>query len=97
MMCLVVRRREKGRAIPSKELDKIVPLREDVHITEDNSDIFGRGSCMAWLFKTGPGPDIIPRLHDARVTGMAQNGMNITGVESIDGVLYSQSWWCRFE
>jgi len=36
-----------------------------------------------------------PRLHDAKVNGMAQLGMNINGVEDIDGVLYAQSWWCR--
>jgi len=28
---------------------------------------------------------------------MAQLGMNINGVEEIDGVLYAQSWWCRAE
>jgi hypothetical protein len=26
---------------------------------------------------------------------MAQLGININGVEEIDGVLYAQSWWCR--
>jgi len=39
-----------------------------------------------------PGPDIIPRLHDTKVDGMAQLGVNINGVEDIDGVLYAQSW-----
>ena len=41
--------------------------------------------------------DIIPRLHDAKLNGMAQLGININGVEEIDGVLYAQSWWCRKE
>ena len=35
--------------------------------------------------------------HDSDLTGMAQGGMNITGVEEVDGVLYAQSWWCRAE
>ena len=25
---------------------------------------------------------------------MAQGGMNLTGFEEVDGVLYAQSWWC---
>jgi len=28
---------------------------------------------------------------------MAQLGMNINGVEEVDGALYAQSWWCRVE
>lgn len=55
------------------------------------------GATQAWVFNPTSGPDIIPRLHDAKVNGMAQLGININGVEDIDGVLYAQSWWCRKE
>lgn len=57
----------------------------------------GRVFTRAWVFNPTPGPDIIPRLHDAKVNGMAQLGMNINGIEEIDGVMYAQSWWCRVE
>lgn len=96
MICLVVRRRVNGVAIPPKQLSKVEPLRADVHIHESLSDLFGRYVTEAWVFNSAPGPDIIPRLYDAKVTGMAQGGMNISGIEEVGGVLYTQSWWCRF-
>ncbi|MNJ62279.1 hypothetical protein D3C77_581160 [compost metagenome] len=73
------------------------PLLVAIHIGESPSDTLGRSTTSAWVFNASPGTDTIPRLLDARVTGMAQGGMNITGVEEVDGVLYAQSWWCRAE
>lgn len=95
MYFLLVRRRVRGVAIPNGQLTKIQPIRADVHIEYGHSTVLGRQCLGAWVFNPTPGPDVIPRLHDARVTGMAQGGMNITGVEEVDGVLYAQSWWCR--
>ncbi|MCT8166449.1 hypothetical protein ACQKO7_21085 [Pseudomonas putida] len=95
MFFLLVRRRVKGVAIPTGHLGQIQPLRADVHIGDHHSQALGRIATQAWVHNPAPGPDIIPRLLDARVTGMAQCGMNITGMEEIDGVLYAQSWWCR--
>ncbi|GEM_PF-1875320 len=37
------------------------------------------------------------QLHDVEVNGTAQLGININGVEEIDGLLCVQSWWCRNE
>ncbi|MDF9617038.1 hypothetical protein P5705_05240 [Pseudomonas entomophila] len=95
MYFLLVRRRERGIAISSDQLKKIQPMRADVHIEYGHSKVLGRYCIEAWVFNPTPGPDIIPRLHDACVTGMAQLGMNIIGLEEVDGVLYAQSWWCR--
>ncbi len=95
MYFLIVRRRIRGVAIPPEQLRKIQPLKADIHIGEHHSEALGRVSTQAWVFNPSPGPDIIPRLLDADVNGMAQLGMNITGVEEVDGVLYAQSWWCR--
>ena len=94
MYFLLVRRRERGIAIPGDQLKKIQPMRADVHIEYGLSKVLGRYCIEAWVFNPTPGPDIIPRLHDACVTGI-QLGMNITGLEEVDGVLYAQSWWCR--
>lgn len=95
MYFLLVRRRELGVAIPNEKLGKIQAMRADVHIEYSHSAVLGRPSIQAWVFNPAPSGDIIPRLHDACVNGMAQLGMNITGVEEIDGALYAQSWWCR--
>ena len=97
MYFLLVRRRERGVPIPNDKLRHVRPLRADVHIEYRNSSVLGRPSIEAWVFNPTPGPDVIPRLQDACVNGMAQGGMNITGVEEVDGVLYAQSWWCRAE
>ena len=97
MYFLLVRRREHGVAIPSAQLGKIQPLRADIHIGDHHSELLGRVATQAWVFNRTPGPDIIPRLHDAKVNGMAQLGININGIEEVDGVLYAQSWWCRAE
>ena len=97
MYFLIVRRRARGIAIPPEQLRKVPALRADVHIGDHHSEPLGRVSTQAWVFNPTPGPDISPRLHDAKVNGMAQLGMNINGVEEIDGVLFAQSWWCRAE
>lgn len=93
MYFLLVRRRVRGVAISNDQLKKIIPLRADVHIEYGHSRVLGRPCIEAWVFNPTPSGDIIPRLHDACVNGMAQLGMNITGFEEVDGVLYGQSWW----
>lgn len=97
MYLLLVRRRVNGAAIPNYQLRKIKPLRADIHIGDHHSEPLDRVATQAWVFNPIPGPDIITRLHDAKVNGMALLGMTINGVEDIDGVLYAQSWWCRAE
>ncbi|WP_430317144.1 hypothetical protein [Pseudomonas sp. p1(2021b)] len=95
MYFLLVRRRERGIAIPNEKLAKTKPLRADVHIEYGHSKVLGRPCIEACVFNPTPSGDIIPPLHDACVNGMATLGMNITGLEEVDGVLYAQSWWCR--
>ena len=95
MQFLVVRRRRLGVAIPTAELRKTVPVMADVHIHESMSQSLGRSTVEAWIHCSAPGREDIPRLLDAKVNGMAQLGMNINGIEEVDGALYAQSWWCR--
>lgn len=95
MQFLLVRRRLRGVAIDQHQLRRIAPLNIDVHFETYHSDALGRSCIQAYAFNTTPGAEEIPRLLEARVTGMAQNGMNISGLEEVEGVLYAQSWWCR--
>lgn len=98
MRYLIVCRRRLGVALDQAQLRKAEPVRGDVHIMEIHDKTLGRSTTSAFIFKPSPHmPDLLPRLLDVKVTGMASNGMNLTGVEDIDGALYSQSWWCRLE
>lgn len=98
MHYLIVRRRHLGVAIDKKHLGKIQPVRGDIHISEMQNETLGRVTISAWLFSSSPNaPDTLPPLLDVKVTGMAHNGMNLTGVEQIGDALYAQSWWCRLE
>ncbi|AIL61190.1 hypothetical protein PSAKL28_19690 [Pseudomonas alkylphenolica] len=69
----------------------------DIQISECHDAGLGRSTISAWIFSSGPGADVIPRLLDVKITGMAQVGMNLTGIEEVDGAYYAQSWWCRVE
>lgn len=95
MYFILLRRRENGAVIAAERLRKMEPLRVDIHIGIQHSEPLGRVCTQAWVFNPAPSGDIIPRLYDAHINGMAQLGMNITGLEEVDGVLYAQSWWCR--
>lgn len=96
MRFLIVQRRALGVAIPKEQLRQTVPIKGDVIISECPDPEFGRSVFSACVYNSGPGPDIIPRLHDVKITGMTQGGLNLTGVEKIGDAYYAQSWWCRF-
>jgi len=92
-----MRRRKLGIAIPADQLRKMQPLVGEIHISECHSESLGRSTTSAWIFGPGPGPDIFPRLLDAKINSMAQSGMKLPGIEEVDGAFYAQSWWCRVE
>lgn len=62
-----------------------------VFLLDPHREPLCRVSTQVCVFNTTPGPDIIPRLLDAKINGMAQLEMNINGIEEIDGTLYAQS------
>lgn len=98
MYYLIVPRRRLGVAIDKKELQRVTPIRGDIHIIEMKNEALGRTTISAWVFQSAPSaPDILPPLLDVRITGMATLGMNLTGVEQIGDAFYSQSWWCQTE
>ena len=98
MHLLITPRRRLGVALSAKEVSKAHPVKADVHMREQNDERVGRTTMTAYLFSTSPRqPEILPRLIDASVTGLGTLGMNISGIEEVDGAFYFQSWWCRFE
>lgn len=97
MRFIITRRRVLGVAIPKEKLRTAETVRGDIIISECLDPDFGRSVFSAHIFKTHPGPDVIPPLIDVKMTGMAHNGMNLTGVEKIGDTFYAQSWWCRAE
>jgi len=97
MHLLITPRRRLGVALTKQEISTAVPIKGDVHINEDKNSTLGRATLVASVFNTAPGPHRLPPLLDASVTSMATLGMNISGIEEVDGVFYFQSWWCRVE
>ena len=97
MYFLITPRRRQGVALSAAELRDMKPIKGDVNIHECKDDDLGRYTNVAHVMNFGSGPDIIPRLVDAKVTNLATHGMNITGVEKVGDAYYFQSWWCRFE
>lgn len=97
MHLLITPRRRLGVALTKQEISTAVPIRGDVHINEASNTPLGRSTIVASVFNTAPGPNALPSLLDASVTNMATLGMNISGIEEVDGVFYFQSWWCRVE
>lgn len=98
MHFLITQRRRLGVALTKQEISSATAIKGDVHINEDRNSVLGRATMVASVFNTAPGmAHILPPLYDASVTSMATLGMNISGIEEIDGVFYFQSWWCRVE
>ncbi|MDH0745310.1 hypothetical protein N5D61_02990 [Pseudomonas sp. GD03842] len=88
MYFLITPRRRLGVALKKEEVRKATPARGDVHIREDRDEALGRVTITARVFNTSAtGFDELPSLVDASVTSMAQNGMNVSGVEEVGGVL----------
>jgi hypothetical protein len=97
MYFLITPRRRLGVALTPKEVAAATPIKGDVQMNERHCETLKRTTTEAFVMRYGPPPDVLPRLIDARVTGLGTNGMNITGIEEVDGVYYFQSWWCRVE
>jgi hypothetical protein len=98
MHFLITPRRRLGVALTRQEISAATAIKGDVHINEDRNSVLGRATLVASVFSTAPGcPHALPPLFDADVTSMATLGMNISGVEEVDGAFYFQSWWCRVE
>jgi hypothetical protein len=98
MHCLITRRRHLGVALSRKELNDAKPFKGDVKISELPNEALGRTTVEAHIMScVSHAPDLLPRLIDARVTGMGTLGWTISGLEQVGDTFYFQSWWCRLE
>ena len=98
MHFLITPRRRLGVALTKHEIQTTVPIKGDVQINETMHTVLGRNTTEAFIMTyTARSPEVLPRLLDASVTGMGTRGLNISGIEEVDGAFYFQSWWCRLE
>jgi len=98
MHFLVVRRRHLGVALDANELRKAQPVRGGIAVEEERVECLKRVSRVAKVRGPWPmEPPLLPLLLDVNLASMAPNGMILSGIEEVNGVMYAQSWWCRTE
>ncbi|MEH6500170.1 hypothetical protein [Halopseudomonas aestusnigri] len=96
MIFYVTRMRVKGRPLKPEQISRGERLQCNIRI-EHESCVQGRASVVAKTAgSAGPqeaGP--LPYLMDCQLHSMQANGMVLSGIEEVDGVMYAQSWLCR--
>lgn len=86
---------ERGKPLDLKTQRGRPRIVADVQVHTDMESPLGRPTLSAAILNTSPGQDILPRLYDVRLTGMATLAFTIEGVEFIDGQMYHQVWHCK--
>jgi hypothetical protein len=90
--------RQRGKARPKQEIERAEPVHGDLLVSQQKSEIFGRYANIASFQRTGAADaELLQPLHDVVLSWMGPLGFVLTGIEVIDGVSYSQSWWCKPE
>lgn len=85
-----------GKKRSQYERDRSPRIKGDVQIHTTPNGPMGWPSLCAYLFKSSPHmPDLLPRLYDVQLEGMATLGLMLVGVEVIDGQQYQQAWHCQ--
>jgi hypothetical protein len=92
----IVPMRDRGVAKSWEQIRREKPIRGDVNIRHEMCKIMNRTSNIATIRPAMPlDPELLPPLLDAFLSGMATNAFTLSGIEEVDGRLYSQSWYCR--
>lgn len=86
---------ERGKRLELKVQRGRPRIAADVQIHTNEQSPLGRSSLSASVLNPSPGPDILPRLYDVRIAGLATLALVIEGVEFIDGQMYQQAWHCK--
>ena len=98
MWMLVTPMRNRGVDLSQQERRRYPAIRGDVRVDCVQDERLGRASNVAEIVAGLPmEKQPLPRLHDAKLSGMATLGFVLSGFEVIDGCAYAQSWWCRLE
>lgn len=98
MLVKATQMRLRGRARPKQDIERADPVRGDMLISQQQSEVFGRYANIASFHRSGSAdPEQLPPLHDVVISHMGPLGFVLTGIEVVDGVAYAQSWWCRPE
>ena len=97
MHVLVTCRRHLGVGLDQETVRRAIPIKGDVEVRFDKAKCLGRETNIAQMRPLDPmGSSPLPQLLDATLTTMTPSGFVLSGIEEIDGVMYAQSWWCRF-
>nr|WP_256261517.1 hypothetical protein [Pseudomonas gingeri] len=98
MHMLVTPMRHKAVALDLNARRRLPALKGDIRVRCEEDTRMGRSSNIARLLGSMPlDPELLPRLIDATLSGMATNGFVLSDIEYVDGCAYAQSWWCRLE
>lgn len=98
MHMLVIPMRCRGVALTSQERRRYPAIKGNVMVNSEISPVLGRAANVARVLVGMPlDPDPLPSLLDATLSGMANTGFVLSGIEYVDGCAFAQSWWCRQE
>lgn len=96
MHMLVTPMRRRGVALTSQERRHYPAIKGNVMVNSEISPDLGRSANVARVVVGMPlEPDPLPNLLDATLSGMANTGFVLSGIEYVDGCAFAQSWWCR--
>lgn len=96
MHMLVTRRRHLGVALDQKSLRRAEAVRGGIEVMDEMVDCLHRQSRVAKIRGGWPNdPPAFPMLLDVTLSAMGPTGFILSGIEEVDGVMYSQAWWCR--
>ena len=96
MVLKVTPRRSRGKALSQQDVQRATAVLGDMVVVHVMSDEFNRYSNVAQFQQSAAAKEQpLPELHDATLSWMGPNGFVLTGIETISGVSYAQSWWCR--
>jgi hypothetical protein len=96
MRVVVSRMRVRGVPRQRNEVSGDAGLRGELHVEEARDELLGRVLRVARLAPTMPmDPVPLPALSDVVLLWMGPQGFVLGGFETVNGIAYAQSWWCR--
>jgi hypothetical protein len=90
----VLRMRERGRALPRRDLANGERVHGDLRIEQVFDEHLRRYVRMARLLdaRRPVAPDRVPALLDPAITAMSPLAFTLSGFERVDAIEYAQAW-----